>query len=86
VIRLRGEPAERIIIEQRYVGLDLSLEQTAGCVIDESGKVVWRGPCASTPEAMEATSLVSSRSGRRSLRRKPSSADQHGLSEAAPIE
>jgi transposase len=37
---------------EQYVGLDVSLEQTSICVIDGSGKVLWQGKCASTPEAI----------------------------------
>jgi transposase len=32
----------------QYVGLDVSLEQTAICVVDDNGKPVWQGKCAST--------------------------------------
>ncbi len=39
---------------QQYVGLDVSLEQTAVCIVDEHGKVLWRGKCPSTPEAIAA--------------------------------
>jgi predicted NBD/HSP70 family sugar kinase len=38
----------------QYVGLDVSLEQTAVCIVDEHGKALWRGKCASTPEATAA--------------------------------
>lgn len=37
---------------KQYVGLDVSLEQTAVCIVDEHGKALWRGKCASTPEAI----------------------------------
>jgi transposase len=37
---------------ERYVGLDVSLEQTAICVVDGSGKTLWEGKCASDPEAI----------------------------------
>ena len=40
---------------EQYVGLDVSLEQTSVCVVDGSGKVIWQGKCASTPEAIAAT-------------------------------
>ena len=40
---------------ERYVGLDVSQEQTSICVVDGSGKTVWQGKCASTPEAIAAT-------------------------------
>jgi transposase len=39
---------------KQYVGLDVSLEQTAVCIVDEQGKPLWRGKCASTPEAIAA--------------------------------
>ena len=38
----------------QYVGLDVSLEQTSICVVDSSGKPVWQGKCASTPETLAA--------------------------------
>jgi transposase len=41
--------------EQHYVGLDVSLDTTAVCVVDATGAVLWRGKCASTPEAIAAT-------------------------------
>jgi transposase len=40
---------------ERYVGLDVSQEQTSVCVVDGSGKTLWQGKCASTPEAIAAT-------------------------------
>ena len=40
---------------EQYVGLDVSQEQTSVCVVDGSGKVIWEGKCASTPEAIAAT-------------------------------
>jgi transposase len=40
--------------QQHYVGLDVSLETTAVCVIDDKGAVVWRGKCVSTPESLTA--------------------------------
>src|SRR3954452_22785977 len=39
----------------QYVGLDVSLHETKVHVLDEQGRRVWRGRCASTPEAIEAT-------------------------------
>ncbi len=39
---------------EQYVGLDVSLEQTSVCVVDASGKTLWQGKCASTPEAIAA--------------------------------
>jgi transposase len=41
--------------QQQYVGLDVSLETTAVCVIDGQGAVVWRGKCALTPESITVT-------------------------------
>jgi transposase len=38
--------------QQHYVGLDVSLETTSICVIDNSGAVVWRGKCATEPDAI----------------------------------
>jgi transposase len=38
--------------QQHYVGLDVSLETTSICVVDNNGTVVWRGKCASTPESI----------------------------------
>lgn len=37
---------------RQYVGLDVSLKETSICVIDEAGKIVWRGRRDSTPEAI----------------------------------
>ena len=37
---------------QHYVGLDVSLETTSVCVLDEAGVIVWRGKVGSTPEAL----------------------------------
>lgn len=39
----------------QFVGLDVSLKETAVCVVGEDGGVVWRGSCASTPEAIAVT-------------------------------
>ena len=35
-----------------YVGLDVSQELTSVCVVDQQGAVVWRGKCASDPDAI----------------------------------
>lgn len=40
---------------EHFVGLDVSQEQTAVCVVDGAGKILWQGRCASTPEAIAAT-------------------------------
>ena len=37
------------------IGLDVSLDQTSVCVVDESGGTVWRGRCKSTPDDIAAT-------------------------------
>jgi len=34
----------------RFVGLDVSQELTAICVVDNSGRRVWRGECATDPK------------------------------------
>jgi transposase len=39
----------------QYVGLDVSLDETKVHVLDEQGKRVWRGACASHPAVIEAT-------------------------------
>jgi transposase len=38
--------------QQHYVGLDVSLETTSVCVINQSGAIVWRGQCRTEPEAI----------------------------------
>ena len=37
---------------RHYAGLDVSLDDTSVCVLDAEGAAVWRGKCASTPEAI----------------------------------
>ena len=39
---------------RHYIGLDVSLETTPVCVLDEAGAIVWRGKVGSTPEALAA--------------------------------
>src|SRR5262249_54531765 len=39
---------------EHYVGLDVSLELTSICVVDQRGKIVREGVVASTPEAIAA--------------------------------
>ena len=42
--------------EQRhYVGLDVSLETTSICVVDDAGAIIWRGKCSSDPDTITAT-------------------------------
>jgi len=38
---------------KQYVGLDVSLEETSVCVMDEAGRMVFQGKALSTPEAIE---------------------------------
>jgi hypothetical protein len=38
--------------KQQYVGLDVSLEQTAVCVVDNAGATIWQAKCRSTPESI----------------------------------
>jgi transposase len=40
---------------KQYVGLDVSQKVTSLCVIDELGRKVWTGKCASTPKSIAAT-------------------------------
>jgi len=37
----------------RFVGLDVSQKLTALCVVDETGRRLWRGQCATDPERIE---------------------------------
>jgi transposase len=37
----------------RFVGLDVSQKLTAICVVDETGRRLWRGQCATDPEQIE---------------------------------
>jgi transposase len=37
---------------QQYVGLDVSQKETAVCVIDEAGKIVFEGKARSEPGAL----------------------------------
>jgi transposase len=38
-----------------YIGLDVSQEQTSICAVNQDGDVVWRGKCASDPDALAHT-------------------------------
>lgn len=38
-----------------YLGLDVSDKSTHLCAVDETGKIVWRGVCATDPEAIAGT-------------------------------
>ena len=37
----------------RFVGLDVSQKLTAICVVDETGRRLWRGQCATDPAGIE---------------------------------
>jgi len=37
---------------RQYVGLDVSMEETSVCVMDEAGSTVWEGTVASEPVAI----------------------------------
>jgi transposase len=39
----------------QYVGLDVSQDQTSICVVNERGRVLWQGRCATAPEVIAAT-------------------------------
>ena len=49
---------------EQYVGLDVSLKETFVCVVDQAGKIVWQGRCASTPEAIRPGTRAWGGSGR----------------------
>ena len=36
-----------------YAGLDVSQKLTAICIVDDTGRRVWRGQCTSDPEQIE---------------------------------
>ena len=38
---------------KQYVGLDVSLKETSICVIDDVGKIVWRGSPAEMEESQD---------------------------------
>jgi transposase len=58
---------------RQYVGLDVSQKVTSVCVVDEDGRKIWAGKCASTPEALAAT-----------IRARAPQADRVGL-ETGPL-
>ena len=37
----------------RFVGLDVSQKLTSICVVDDTGRRLWRGQCHSEPEPIE---------------------------------
>ena len=37
----------------RFVGLDVSQKLTSICVVDETGRRLWRGQCSTDPEQLE---------------------------------
>ena len=36
-----------------YIGLDVSQKLTAICIVDSTGRRLWRGQCTSDPEQIE---------------------------------
>jgi hypothetical protein len=40
-----------------FAGLDVGFKRTAVCVVDEAGRIVWRGVADTHPEAAGAGSL-----------------------------
>jgi len=54
-----------------YVGLDVSQELTSVCVIDKQGTVVWRGKCATDPDAIAAAIRQHACAGRRIRHLRP---------------
>jgi hypothetical protein len=51
-----------------YVGLDVSLETTSICVINDAGAIIWRGKCRSDPDTI--TAIVQLREACRSGRQR----------------
>ena len=39
----------------QYVGLDVSQKFTSICIVDDTGRRLWRGQCVSDPEQIERT-------------------------------
>jgi hypothetical protein len=39
-------------MEERYAALDVSDKTTHVCVVDKEGTIIWRGVCATDPEAL----------------------------------
>ena len=37
----------------RFVGLDVSQKMTSICVVDETGRRIWRGRCSTDPDQLE---------------------------------
>ena len=58
---------------EHYVGLDVSQEQTAVCVVDDAAQIVWQGRCASRSQAIATA-----------VRAKAPQAERIGL-EAGPL-
>ena len=44
--------------QSHYVGLDVSLETTSICVIDDAGAIIWRGKCSSDPDTITAEAEI----------------------------
>ena len=36
-----------------FVGLDVSQKMTSVCVVDDTGRSMWRGQCTTEPEQIE---------------------------------
>ena len=44
---------------EKYVGLDVSMEETSVCVLDGGGNIVFEGKTSSQPDVLETGSLAS---------------------------
>ena len=55
-----------------FAGLDVGFKRTAVCVVDEAGRIVWRGVVDTHPEALSEPCSA----GAGSLRRSAWKADQ----------
>ena len=51
---LQDQHPEGAITMTQYVGLDVSMKETKLHVLDDAGKRVWRGSCATEPAAIAA--------------------------------
>src|SRR6202012_3469003 len=52
---VNATPEESMDQQCHYVGLDVSLETTSICVVDDAGAIIWRGKCSSDPDTITAT-------------------------------
>src|SRR6516225_1851664 len=69
----------------QYVGLDVSLKETSIRVIDEAGKIVWRGRRDSTPEAIAEAIEKHARHARAALSLKVNKTDDNDAEGIAQI-